>query len=62
MILNFINAVVFDWAAISIICGIILTLFMMVYYLMKIYDQFLVTRRRRKDDKALDELTKPKNQ
>jgi len=59
MLVNIINYP--HWPAISILLGIILTTFMISYYMMKIYDQFLITRRRRKDDKMLDEFKTNKN-
>lgn len=58
MIVNILNYP--HWPAISILLGIILTVFMITYYGMKMYDQLLITRRRKKDDKMLDEISKPK--
>ncbi len=51
MILNIINYP--HWPTLSIIAGFVLTIFMIIFYSMKIYDQFLVTRRRKELKKTL---------
>lgn len=43
-----------DWSTLSLIFGIILSLFMIVYYIMKMYDQYLVTKRRKELKKHLN--------
>ncbi len=51
MILNILNYQY--WPTLSIIAGFVLTIFMIIFYSMKIYDQFLVTRRRKELKKSL---------
>ena len=45
MILNILNYQ--HWPTLSIIAGFVLTVFMICFYFMRIYDQYLVTKRRK---------------
>lgn len=51
MIINILNYQ--HWPTISIICGIFLTLIMMLFYIMRVYDQYIVTKRRKELKKTL---------